>query len=1271
MTAPDDPVIGPGSISYDPALPVVERRDDILEAIRANPVVVISGATGSGKSTQLPKMCLELGRGEAGRIAHTQPRRLAARTLAQRVASELGGELGERVGYRVRFTDRVSEQTQVKFLTDGMLLAEVQSDPDLRGYDTVIVDEAHERSLNIDFLIGYLRRLVERRPELRVIITSATIDPERFARHFGEAPVLEVSGRTYPVEVRYRPPEEGVDTADAVVAAVQELCREGPGDVLAFFSGEREIRETAEALRKAALPGTEVLPLYARLSAAEQQRAFQRGSQRRIVLATNVAETSVTVPGVRYVVDTGQVRMARYSQRTKVSRLPIEPISQASADQRAGRCGREGPGICIRLYTEDDYAARPRFTDPEILRTNLAAVVLQMKAMRLGDIERFPFIDPPERKSINDGIRLLQDLQALDEQRRITGLGRELARLPVDPGIGRMLLEARERGVLRWVRVIAAGLSIQDPRERPLEAQAAADEAHAQWANRRSDFLSYCALWEAYRHEKRHRTRRKLERWCREHFLSPNRMREWTDVHRQIIEMLPAARGVNAPGPDADAGSAGEDEAPAWERDFEAIHRSLLSGLIGQVAHLQEEREYLGARGIRMAIHPASALAKRRPRWILAAELVETSRLFAREVAEVHPEWVEDAAGHRVSRTWSGAHFSRRASRVMAYEKVTLYGLTLVSGRRVHYGPIDPEGAREIFIREGLVHGALRTRAAFLAHNQAQVEEIEALEAKARRRDLLVDEAARFAFYDARLPAHIHNGPALEKWLKKQTRDGPDPLKMDRSALLRDAEGAAAQGEAFPDSLPVCGFEVPLVYALEPGSDRDGVRARVPVAALNALRPEPFEWLVPGLRHEKVTAMIRGLPKALRKHFVPAPDFARAVLESLEPLQGSLCDGVARALQRMTGVTLPAGALEEVSLPDHLVMHFEVHDGDGHILEEGSDLAELQRRLGAEASAAFAAAPRTAPEAEGGADAGSGLDAALPAGPGAEWYRSGVTTWDFGELPERVALDAEGWQLQGYPAIEDHETSVTLTLKDAPDTAERTTKAGVRRLFMLALPQQVRHIRRQLPQWKSLRLVYHGLGSDAALRERILFGAVDRAFLDRGVPRDRKAFEAALSRGRGALVPCAEAIAEEMQDALERYQQIRRALKSLNSLSLVDSLRDVQEHLDSLIFPDFLETLDAEVRAGLPRYLQALNRRVEKLQQEPARDRVPLQTIRPWWERWRERAVRRQEQGRDDPALQRFRVLLEEYRVSLFAQEVGTRERVSEKRIRAAWDEVA
>ncbi|MCG5530453.1 ATP-dependent RNA helicase HrpA [Halorhodospira halochloris] len=1254
------------NLEYDPQLPVVESRDKLLAALSEHQVVIVCGATGSGKSTQLPKMCLELGRGEERRIAHTQPRRIAARSLAARLAQETRTTLGEEIGYKVRFTDQVSQQSRVKLLTDGMLLAEIQSDRDLNQYDTVIIDEAHERSLNIDFLLGYLKQLLPRRPDLQVIVTSATIDPQRFSKHFDDAPVFEVSGRTYPVEVRYRPFEErdGVDLPQAVVDGVAELRREGRGDVLVFLSGEREIRECAAALRKQAPPETEILPLYARLSSAEQQRVFSYGARRRVVLATNVAETSLTVPGIRYVIDSGQARISRYSHRTKVSRLPVEPISQASADQRAGRCGREAPGICIRLYSEDDYQGRPPFTDPEILRTNLAGVILQMKALGLGEIDQFPFVEPPEQRYINDALRLLHELDAVDEKRRLTRCGRRLARIPADPRIARILLAARDFGVEREVLIIAAALSIQDPRERPLEAQEAADEAHARWQHPKSDFLGFLNLWRDYQQHRQTLSRRKLTEWCREHFLAPQRMREWAEIRRQFAEMLreagqhgagagtrkdriktvgQASSGRAAQSPDRDS------HHDDLEDYFEPIHRALLTGLVSQVARHKEERTWLGARGVKLHIFPGSALAKRKPKWIVAAELVETRRLYARTVAEVRPEWIEAAAQNLVSRSYSEPYWRKRAGQVVAEEQVALYGLILASGRRVNYARIDAQRAREIFIDSALVAGELRTRGNFLRHNQDLIAQVEQLEAKARRRDLLVDREQLAAFYKSRVPEHICDAAAFEKWRRRVERKDPQRLCMSSADVMR-ADAAQFSAQDYPDHLLINGMQLPLTYQLEPGSEEDGITVTVPLAALQQLTPEPFEWLVPGLLHEKVTALIRGLPKRLRRNFVPAPEYARAVLEALPRGEGSLIDATSRQLQRITGVEIPAGAFDDIELPAHLQISFQVVDRHGRELATGRDLAALRSEL----------ASRVSHELAASADTSSAAQA---------WQRSGIKQWDFAELPEAITLSEGGITFYAYPALCDEGDSVSLTLLESFEAAERASYAGARRLFMLALPQQVRAMRK-LEEFKQLRLQYRGLGSDEELREEIVQAAFDRSFLSSGLPRDRESFEQQLAAGRAELMAQAQQLAADIETVLSIYQQLRKELKGLNSPALLESLRDIEEHLRSLVYPGFIANTPAEQLTKLPRFLRALQRRVEKLKVNPTKERDSLRCIRPWHEKIQQRLAQRSDRGVPDPHLEQLRWLLEEYRVSLFAQDIGVQEKVSEKRLQKLWREV-
>ena len=1217
--------------AFDLDLPVLAHADEIRAAVRANQVVVVCGETGSGKSTQLPKLMLDLGRGVEGMIAHTQPRRIAARSLAARLADECATELGRGVGYRVRFGDRTGPDTRVKLLTDGMLLAETQGDPDLADYDTIIIDEAHERSLNIDFLLGYLKRLLPRRPDLRVIITSATIDPQRFSAHFNEAPVIEVSGRTWPVEVRYRPlaaqseDERERSLRQGVLDAVDELAGLGPGDVLVFLPGEREIRQCAEALRKHHPPHTEVLPLYGRLSAAEQQRVFAPHAGRRIVLATNVAETSLTVPGIRYVVDSGLARISRYSYRTKVQRLPIEPVAQSSADQRAGRCGREGPGVCIRLYDQADYEARPRFTDPEILRTNLASVILQMKHLRLGAIERFPFIEPPDPRYVRDGLKLLDELGALNRRQNLSRLGRRLARLPIDPRLARILLAGEREGALREVLVLVAALSIQDPRERPMDRREAADAAQSAWQDRQSDFAGLLKLWEAYREQARHLSRRKLQAWCHEHFLSYVRMREWSDVHGQLHGLV------------RDMGLV-ENDQPA--RGV-AIHRALLTGFLSNIARREDGEEYVGPRGLKLAIHPGSGVARKRPRWIVAAELVETRRVFARMVAEVRPEWIEPLARHLLKRRFYDPWWQADKGKVLGREDVTLYGLPIVSGRKVDYARVAPAEARAVFIRDGLLGTPPPDPPAFLKANQALIDEVEGLEAKTRRRDVLIDQEALYAFYDEALPSAVVDGPSLQRWL----RDGGDatPLRLSREQLMaRGVDEAAAD---YPDHLQLGGMRLPLTYHFAPGAEDDGVTVHIPVAALNALDPAPFEWLVPGLLEEKVITLLRSLPKTLRRNFVPVPDFARAVLEALPTHDGSLEAGVRTELRRMTGIDLPGDVWEALELPAHLQMRFAVIDDQGRVMAAGRDLAALQRDLADHAAAQFAA----------------------PAESGFE--RSGISDWDFGALPEQLPFEQGGITLQGYPALQVEEDGLALRLLDSPERAAVAHRAGVRRLLMKRFAQQARHLRR-LPALDRMALNYREVDDADALKRDYVAAVFDAVFLADGVPRDREAWLACCQAGREAIVATGERLLERVSDILARQDAIRRQLRGNVPLGLVDSYQDIRRQLDGLIHPGFLLETPPDRLADLPRYLEGMQRRLERLARDPNRDQAGLAAITPHQRRLDEAIARHERKGIRDPALDRVRWLLEEYRVSLFAQELGTRERVSEKRLARAWEAV-
>ncbi len=1225
--------------SYPEALPVSTRREAIAEAITAHQVVVIAGETGSGKTTQIPKICLELGRGVDGLIGHTQPRRLAARSVAARIAEELNSPLGALVGYKVRFTDRSTPDSYIRLMTDGILLAEVRSDPLLSQYDTIIIDEAHERSLNIDFLLGYLKRLLPKRPDLKLIVTSATINTEAFSAFFGGAPVIEVSGRTYPVEVRYRPlagedeDDRDREEPEAIVEAVDELGRVDPlGDVLVFLPGEREIRDAAEALRQHKLRETEILPLFSRLSAAEQDRIFQPHPGRRIVLATNVAETSLTVPGIRFVVDTGLARISRYSHRTKVQRLPVEAISQASANQRAGRCGRVSAGVCIRLYGETDLLGRPEFTDPEILRTNLASVILQMLVMRLGEIEAFPFLTPPDRRHINDGYRLLHELGAVDAGRRITEVGRRLARLPVDPRIGRMLLAAGVERSLHEVLIIASALSVQDPRERPLEAQQAADLAHGEFRDERSDFLGFLKLWEWYHEQARHLSTRKLRTACRERFISYVRMREWHDIHGQLLAL---ARELELT----------PNSEPA---DYRAVHRALLTGLLGNIAFKDEKQEYLGARAVRLSLFPGSALFARKPKWIVAAELVETSRLYARTAAIIEPEWLEPLAGHLVKKNWSDPHWEKRAGRVTASERVTLYGLIIVPGRRVDYGPIDPKLSRELFIHHALIEGALNTRAPFLAHNRALVAEVEALEAKSRRRDVLVETQALFDFYDARLPEGLCSGKRFERWRVEAERENPRQLFLTRDDLMRHGADEVT-GERFPDHLHMRGMRLPVEYHFEPGHPADGVTVVVPLAAVGQLEPGRFDWLVPGLIEEKIIALIKSLPKAMRRNFVPAVNFARALLDVIKPGDAPLISNLTRELRRMTGVEIPPEAWDTGALPPHLTMNFRVVDASGAVLAEGRDLAILQTQLAGRVRQSLSLLPHAAIE------------------------RDAVAEWDFGELPERVEVEQGGVTLCAWPTLVEQGGGVALRLLESEELAAERMHAGMRRLFMLNAGDKLKYLKKNLPGAQHLCLLFAPIGGCEALKEDIVLAACDRAFLGgKPLPRTPEAFTERLAIGRQTVVEAGSAVAGIVGRILEVHRELAPLLKGNIAPHRLLAVADVRDQIGHLIYPGFVAATPADRLADLPRYLNAARLRLEKLDRALDRDRANFQAIAPLWRGWLARAEAVCAENRTpSEGLTAFRWQLEELRVSLFAQELGTREPVSVPRLEKAWRTLA
>ena len=1217
--------------TFDDSLPINAHRAAIAAAIRDHQVLVLCGETGSGKTTQLPKICLSLGLGAAGLIGHTQPRRIAARSVATRIAAELGTTVGGQVGYKVRFSDRTGPEALVKLMTDGILLAETQSDRQLDQYEVIILDEAHERSLNIDFLLGYLKRLLPRRPDLKLIITSATIDPERFSRHFDQAPILEVSGRTYPVAIRYRPllaadeDERDRDLQQAILDAVDEVWREGPGDILIFLSGEREIRETAESLRKHHPPNTEVLPLYARLSAAEQNRVFQPRGRPRIVLATNVAETSLTVPGIRYVIDPGTARISRYSPRSRIQRLPVEKISQASANQRAGRCGRVMAGVCVRLYAEEDFQARPAFTDPEILRTHLAAVILQMSALNLGRPEDFPFVDPPDSRQISDGFRLLFELQAVDEQRRITDLGRQMAKLPVDPRLGRMLLAAQRESCPREALIVVAALAIQDPRERPLERQQAADEKHRRFRDEHSDFLGLLKLWDYYHEQARQLSKNQLRNLCQADFLSFVRMREWRDLHQELLGRV-TEMGMRL----------NSEPAP-----YAGLHRALLTGLMGHLGLKQEENVYLGARSRNFYLFPGSGLFRKRPRWVAAAELVETSRLYARTVARIEPEWVEDLAGPLLKRSYAEPHWEKRGAQVTATERVTLYGLPIIAGRRVNYGPLDPALARGIFIRQALVEGDFHCKAPFFEHNRRLLAELEELEVRARR-DLTADEEMLYRFYDERIPEGIYSGPAFETWRKQAERENPRLLFLDRAALLAEA-GPVADGERFPNHLDLDGLQLPLTYRFAPGAEDDGVTLIVPLAAVNQVDPKRLDWLVPGLRAERMAALLKSLPKALRRNFVPVPNYVRALLEVIEPDGRSLVEAMTEHLQRVTGVWTPAEAWNPDAVPDYLRMRFQVVDADGKALAVGRDWAAIQARLRGEARTRFAALPTP------------------------EFERERLRDWDFGELPEEVSFVRNGIQLRGYPALAaEPDGTLALRVLDSPARAEAAMRGGLRRLIGWRLGPAFKLLARDLPQFQRMTLHYLGLGTQEQLREDLLNAILDRAFLaDGSLPRDRAAFDSLLESGRTRLAAARVEVCDTAAAILAAYHEVRRMLT--DEPVWAEAMADVREQLARLVYPGFLSETPAEWLPHLPRYLRAIALRLQKLRQAPDKDRQRRGDIIRLWEGCQRRLEEDARRERHDPELIRFRWLLEELRVSQFAQELKTLLPVSVKRLEEHW----
>jgi len=1289
-------------ITFPEDLPVSGRRGEIAEALRKHQVVIVSGETGSGKTTQLPKICLELGRGQKGLIGHTQPRRIAASSTAKRIAQELGTPLGENVGFKVRFNDTLSKGASVKLMTDGILLAETQTDPLLKGYDTIIIDEAHERSLNIDFLLGYLKQLLPRRPELKVIITSATIDAERFARHFTQegkppVPVIEVSGRLYAVEIRYRPVEREQVTAtsdpskpqartaaaardkrdlmDAVVDGVDEVCRIGSGDVLVFLPGEREIRDAAEALRKHHPPHVEILPLFARLSVEEQDRVFRTTNARRIVLATNVAETSLTVPGIRYVVDAGLARVKRYSYRNKVEQLQIEPVAQSAANQRAGRCGRVADGVCIRLYEEQDFNQRPKFTDPEILRSSLAAVILRMKSLHLTDVETFPFIEPPLARAIADGYQLLQELGAVDESNNLTALGRKLAKLPLDPRVGRMILAAQENASLTEMLIIASALSVQDPRDRPIEHQQAADQAHKKFADEKSEFLSYIKIWrwfeEAIEHKK---TNRQLQDNCRANFLSQLRLREWRDVHSQLLTIV-KEQGWRM------------NDAPAT---YENLHLALLTGLLGNIGFKSDDEPgagYLGARGIRFHVWPGSSLLKKPGKWIMAAELVETNRLYARCVAQIQPEWIEKIGGHLLKKSWGEPRWEKRPAQVTAAEKAALYGLIIYSQRRINYALHNPVEAREIFIRDALVGGDYDTRAPFFAHNLKLIKEIENLEHKSRRQDVLVDDQLIEAFYDKQIPADVVNGAGFEAWYKKASQDDPKLLYLIREELMRH-EAAGVTTELFPKKMMAAGLELQLTYHFEPGSVRDGVTLAVPLYALNQLSRERCEWLVPGMLKEKVHLLLKSLPQKQRRHMVPLPDYAAKFCDRIHDKlafgRGDLVDAIIADIREQITINVLTTDFKPETLPAHHFMNFKVIDEHGRQLDMGRNLAKLQAEYGSQARESFQkmaeATPAQLAQLTGGtppkpSHGGIAADVArnanggkAPAAPVQEAApiaaHSNITAWTFGELPELLEIKQGKLSLIGFPALVDKGAYCDLEVFDDPNVAARTHRVGLRRLFALQMKDQIKFVEKSIPNLQQMGMQFMSMGTQEELRDQIIAKALDIACLQDPLPMDAASFNKRKDEGKSRLVLLVNEIARLVGQVLAEFHGMPKRLQNVNP----QAAADMQEQLKGLVHKRFLADNEFSQLAHFPRYLKAMNVRLEKLRADSARDAKSMaewhQAAQPYL-----RVARDKSAGKNtDPRLVEYRWMLEELRVSLFAQELRTPMPVSVKRLFKVWE---
>ena len=1222
-------------VTYPEQLPVSQKKDDIKQAIANNQVVIIAGETGSGKTTQIPKMCLELGRGVDGYIGHTQPRRLAARSVANRIAEEMQCELGQQVGFKIRFSDQVSDNSYIKLMTDGILLAEIQQDRYLNQYDTIIIDEAHERSLNIDFILGYLKNLLPKRPDLKVIITSATIDPERFSKHFDDAPIIEVSGRTFPVEVRYRPTTEinkdemeaDGDQLQGIFDAVDELCDEGPGDILIFMNGEREIRDTADALSKRNLKGTDVLPLYSRLSNAEQNRIFAPHSRRHIILATNVAETSLTVPGIRYVIDPGTARISRYSYRTKVQRLPIEPISQASANQRKGRCGRIEAGICIRLYSEDDFNSRPEFTDPEILRTNLASVILQMLGLGLGDMQQFPFVQAPDSRNINDGLTLLEELEAIKPAKRhkkteLTNSGRSLSRLPVDPRLAKMVLTADGLGALREVIIIVAALSIQDPRERPQEKRGAADEKHGRFDDPDSDFIAFLNLWNYLEEQQSELSNSQFRKLCQKDFLAYMRIREWQDIVYQLSTVC------NEMGMKATTNVA----------DSERIHQSLLSGMLSHIGFKDEKQIYKGARNSQFHIFPGSGLFKKSPKWIMSAELVETSKLYARINARIDLKWVEGFAQHLVKRSYSEPHWEKKPGAVIAFEQQTLYGLLIVNKRRCVYSNIDPKVSRELFIRTALVEQELGQNEGFLQYNQELIEDIQVLENKSRRRDILVDEQTLFEFYDKKIPQDVNNRAAFNKWWKGQKQKDKRFLHMSREELMQHGADHVTEFD-YPDTWQQENLLLPLAYHFDPGQAVDGVAVQIPVALLNQVQETGFDWHIPAFRHELICALIKSLPKTIRRNFVPAPNYADAVLAAIEPMQGNLIDAISTRLLRMTGVRVEPDAWDLSTLAPHLRLQFEVRDEHDKLLARGLNLSKLKAQLQGKVTDTLSKV------------ADKGIE------------KADLTEWSFGELPSSYVKKQGQYEIKAFPALVDKKDSAAVELFDNEHKAQQAHQQGLRRLVLLNVPSPIKYLQQNLPNKSKLGLYFNPFGKVNDLIDDCIAAAVDSLLIKYGNIRTADAFEKAKEQIRGELGDTVVEIATQVEQVLSIAHGLNKRMKGRVDLTMITAHGDIKSQLQSLVFKGFVSQHGAAKMTDLIRYLKAIERRLEKLPVDPNRDRLCVLELEKVAEQYQKLANKIPKGMPIPEEISAIFWMQQELRVSLFAQTLGTPYPVSAKRV--------